>query len=200
MSTPSTSNTVKLEDLTQAILKAQPKNLVVMLKFGNREGGEIGWFLELSGRAQKWSYYGLIERLPLSLTHNAVAWYPRNKTQNTWQDQNDVIMKEFCPHGFTGYKRKALERRIMQKDESVNAYFEGVMLLQDVLEGLNKTFTEQEEADKLTSGIRGTEAKTQRRSSCTFLIFLSFVVYCWTFGMVIALFWLLLDGFFKLND
>ena len=156
MSTLSTFNTVKLEDSTQAIIKVQPKGPVIMPEFGNRERDEMSRFLklfELAGRAQKWSDDDLMERLPLSLTHSAVAWYSRNKFENTWQEQKDLMIKEFRPHGFPDYKRKALENRMMQKDESVNPHFEGVMLLYDVLVGLNKTFTDQEKADGFTRGL-----------------------------------------------
>ena len=135
------------------------KGPVSMPKFGNREDEEIGIFLrryEQAGLAQNWTHADLLQRLPLSLTHGASSWHSRVAIPANWQDVKALMLREFRPHGYLEYKQKALVRRMMLQGESVNDYYEAVMLLYDIMESLGKSFTDQEKADKLGSGLHGT--------------------------------------------
>ena len=154
---------ISTQGLANAIISAQAnlamKGPVSMPKFGNREDEEIGIFLrryEQAGLAQNWTHADLLQRLPLSLTHGASSWHSRVAIPANWQDVKALMLREFRPHGYLEYKQKALVRRMMLQGESVNDYYEAVMLLYDIMESLGKSFTDQEKADKLGSGLHGT--------------------------------------------
>ena len=65
------------------------------------------------------------------------------------------MLAEFRPPTMLEYRTTNLRCRIMKPDESVTHYYQDVVKSYDILESLEKVFSPQEKADKLTTGLHG---------------------------------------------
>ena len=118
------------------------------------------------GAAQGWGESELRRFLPASLRDTARNWLARDpsRLKKPWDTIKLELLEKFRPKGTTEHYTRALYQRKFKPGETINEYYNAIVLLYDILESLGKDFSDQEMTDKLISGLKG-----QLREKTTFM-------------------------------